>query len=119
MPPGTYFVRVRGISASGVSDPSNEIVVQGAQVPGAPSNLLASGKGSSVSLTWSAPAGQPVSGYLVEAGSAPGRSDVGVLSVGNVTAFATVAPPGVYYVRVRAVNAQGAGAASNEVVIRR
>ena len=60
-----------------------------------------------------------MSGYLVEAGTAPGRSDVGVLNVGNVTTFSTVASPGVYYVRVRAVNAQGAGAASNEVVIKR
>jgi len=28
VPPGTYFVRVRGISARGVSDPSNEIVLR-------------------------------------------------------------------------------------------
>ena len=98
---------------AGISDPSNEVVVKGAEVPDAPSNLAASGEGSSVSLTWSAPAGQ-VSGYVIEAGSAPGRRDVGTLNVGAATAFGTTAAPGVYYVRVRAVNAQGVGAASNE-----
>jgi hypothetical protein len=118
VPAGTYFVRVRGIGDGGTSDPSNEVVVRGAHVPGAPSNLLASGRGSSVSLSWSAPAAQ-VSGYLVEAGTASGRSDIGVLNVGAVTTFATVAAPGVYFVRVRAVSAQGVGAPSNEVVIRR
>ena len=119
VPAGTYFVRVRGISPSGISDPSNEVVVRGAQVPDAPSNLVSSGQGSTVSLTWSAPADQAVSGYVIEAGSAPGRSDVGTLNVGTATAFGTTAAPGVYYVRVRAVNAQGAGAASNEIVVKR
>jgi predicted phage tail protein len=118
VPAGTYFVRVRGISASGISDPSNEVVVKGAQVPDAPSNLEASGEGSSVVLSWSAPAGQ-VSGYVIEAGSAPGRSDVGSLNVGTATAFGTSASPGVYFVRVRAVNAQGVGPASNEIVVKR
>ena len=118
VPAGTYFVRVRGISSSGISDPSNEVIVKGAEVPDAPSNLAASGEGSSVSLTWSAPAGQ-VSGYVIEAGSAPGLSDVGMLNVGAATAFGTTAAPGVYYVRVRAVNTQGVGAASNEIVVKR
>ncbi len=118
VPAGTYFVRVRGIRPGGISDPSNEVVVKAADVPAAPSNLAASGEGSSVSLTWSAPAGQ-VSGYVIEAGSAPGLRDVGTLNVGAATAFGTTASPGVYYVRVRAVNPQGVGAASNEVVVKR
>ena len=118
VPPGTYFVRVRGISSTGISDPSNEVIVKGAEAPEAPSNLAASGEGSSVSLTWSAPAGQ-VSGYVIEAGSAPGLSDVGMLNVGAATAFGTTAAPGVYYVRVRAVNTQGVGAASDEIVVKR
>jgi len=109
---------VRGISPTGISDPSNEVIVKGPEVPGAPSNVAASGEGSLVSLTWSAPAGQ-VSGYVIEAGSAPGLSDVGMLNVGAATAFGTTASPGVYYVRVRAVNTQGVGAASSEIVVRR
>jgi len=119
VPPGTYFVRVRGVSASGSSDPSNEIVLRGAQLAGAPVNLRASQAGSTVSLRWTAPAGGSVSGYVVEAGTAPGLSNVGVLNVGNLTTFTTTASPGVYYVRVRAVNAAGIGAPSNEITVGR
>jgi hypothetical protein len=37
--------------------------------------------------------------------------------VGNVTTFTTEAPPGTYFVRVRAINAKGPGLPSNEVVV--
>jgi hypothetical protein len=57
--------------------------------------------------------------YLIEAGSAPGLADLGRFPVGDVVRFSTVAPPGVYYVRVRGVNARGPGEASNEVIVRR
>ena len=41
-----------------------------------------------------------------------------MLRAGNVTSFMTTAPAGTYYVRVRAVAANGvAGDASNEVVV--
>ena len=82
--------------------------------------FMASGEGSTVDLRWTAPSGAAVATeYIIEAGSAPGRSDLAVLRVGNVTHFSTQAPPGVYYVRVRGVNASGVGAASNEVIVRR
>jgi hypothetical protein len=120
VPAGSYHVRVRGVNAIGVSDPSNEIVLQGRPVPGTVRNLSASGTGSAVNLRWSAPSsGGPVAGYIVEAGSAPGLSNLASLPVGAVTTFETNAPPGTYYVRVRAVNARGVGAASNEIIVRR
>jgi hypothetical protein len=56
---------------------------------------------------------------LLEAGSAPGLTDVASLQIGPVTSFSTTAPPGVYYVRVRSVNARGAGQPSNEIIVRR
>jgi hypothetical protein len=56
---------------------------------------------------------------VIEAGSAPGLSDLASLRVGNVTRFTTTAPPGVYYVRVRAFNDKGNSLPSNEVVVRR
>jgi predicted phage tail protein len=120
VPPGNYFVRVRGVNALGVSDPSNEITVQGRGVPPAgPRNLSSSGSGSSVTLQWTAPSGNTHAGFVIEAGSAPGLSNLAVLPVGNVTTFSTTAPPGTYYVRVRAVNARGASPPSNEIVVRR
>jgi hypothetical protein len=119
VPPGTYYVRVRGVSAGGSSDASNEIMLQGAQLPGAPVNLRASGTGSTVSLQWTAPAGGSLSGYVVEAGTAPGQSNIGVMNVGPLTSISTTASPGIYYVRVRAVNGQGTSAPSNEIIVRR
>jgi hypothetical protein len=52
--------------------------------------------------------------YAIEAGTAPGAADIGVLPMGRAAQFITNAPPGVYYVRVRAGNACGGGLASNE-----
>jgi hypothetical protein len=63
--------------------------------------------------------GLAATGYVVEAGSAPGLSDLARLHVGRVTRFTTTAPPGVYYVRVRAIYASGTSLPSNEIVVRR
>jgi hypothetical protein len=47
-------------------------------------------------------------------------ANLAVLRTGDTTSFTTTAPPGTYYVRVRAVSADGrAGTASNEIVVRR
>ncbi len=118
VPPGTFYVRIRGVNARGTSDPTNEIMLQGGVSAGPPRNLSASLAGNVVSLAWQPPSGGGASGYIIEAGSAPGLSDIAVANVGNVTAFMTVAPPGAYYVRVRAVGSLGVGVASNEVVVK-
>ncbi len=119
VPPGTYYMRVRGVSASGVSDASNEVVLQGRGAPGPPSDLTSTGAGSVVQLTWRAPASGSVTGYVIEGGTGPGLSNLGVVQVGDVTTLTTNAPPGEYYVRIRAVNARGVSAPSNEIVVRR
>jgi predicted phage tail protein len=117
---GTYYVRVRAENEYGDSEPSNEIELRAAGSPQAPTNLIAGGSGATVDLRWTAPTGgYPETGYIIEAGSAPGLSDLATIRLGDVTRFTTTAPPGVYYVRVRAVNASGAGYASNEIVVRR
>ena len=120
VPPGTFYVRVRGVNALGTSGPSNEVVVSGRGAPNRPGTPSASGTGGSVTLRWSPPSrGTAATGYVLEAGSAPGLSNLATLNVGNVTAFTTAVAPGTYYVRVRAVNARGASPPSNEVVVRR
>jgi formylmethanofuran dehydrogenase subunit E len=89
-------------------------------VPGAPINLAAAVTGSTVTLTWTAPAtGDPVASYILEAGSTPGASNLANVATGNAATIfvATGVGAGTYYVRVRAENASGAGAASNEVVV--
>lgn len=90
------------------------------EAPGAPSGLAASVSGLSASFTWSAPAsGGSVSDYLLEAGSAPGASNLAAVPVpaSSTSYFVDSAPAGTFYVRVRARNGCG-GAVSNEVVVR-
>jgi predicted phage tail protein len=121
VPAGVYYVRVRAVNDDGFSDPSNEIVLSPFPIIGAPQDLSDSGSEAVVSLTWEAPrSGGTAAGYLVEAGSRSGLADLAVLRLSDTTSFATIAPPGIYYVRVRAVDASGrAGEASNEIVVRR
>ena len=119
VPPGVYYVRVRALNEAGFSDPSNEIVLQPAAAVGAPHLLTESGQGNFVELSWQAPrTGDVPAGYVIEAGSGPGLIDIAALRLGNVLRFATTAPPGIYYIRVRAVGPDGtAGDASNEVIV--
>lgn len=120
VPSGSYFVRVRAVNGRGSSDPSNEIVVAAPGTASAPPTLEWSTSGSTVHLAWSPPEqGATPRHYVIEAGSAPGLSDLAAIVVGNVTHFSTEAPPGMYYVRVRAVNEHGAGLPSAEVVVQR
>lgn len=119
VPMGTYYVRVRAVNELGDSEPTADLLLVAPGAPRAPTNLASTGTGA-VNLRWTAPSGPAPTGYVIEAGTAPGRSDLGVLQVGNVAGFTAPAPPpGTYYVRVRAINARGAGQPSNEVVVRR
>jgi hypothetical protein len=120
VPAGFYFLRVRAVNATGASAPSNDVMIVAggaSSPPRAPHQVGARAAGSTVTFTWSAPAGS-VTGYVLEAGSAPGLSNLAVADIGLVTtiSFAQV-PAGRYYVRIRAVNALGRSVASDEVVV--
>ena len=86
--------------------------------PGVPVGLGATVTGSTVSIAWNAPAtGTSPTGYLLEAGTSPGLTNIGVfptaapgLAVGGV-------PTGQYFVRVRATNAAGTSAATTDLTI--
>ena len=125
VPAGTYFVRVRAKNSEGSSAPSNEITltVGGGTTtcttaPGAPTGLTAAVSGTSLTLTWSAPAGGcPPSTYTIEAGSTSGASNLAIVST-NGTSFAPGnVPAGTYFMRVRAGNGSGLGSPSNEVIV--
>lgn len=122
---GTYFVRLRTKDAAGVvGQPSDEIVVKvGATSscsapPGAPASLQASTARGVVILSWTAPAG-PVTSYVLEAGSALGRSDLANTDLASAATSLTAAgvAPGIYYVRLRAKNLCGVGVASGEITV--
>jgi hypothetical protein len=85
--------------------------------PGAPSRLMGRVSGSTVALSWLAPiVGSSPTNYIIEAGTAPGQTGASV-PVSDRAVTVPGAPPGRYYVRVKAQNAAGTSAASNEVVV--
>ncbi len=120
VPGGTFFARVTATNACGTSGPSGEVFFTiGApdSLPAAPTNVAVSVSGSTVTLTWTAPAG-PVTGYVLEGGTGPGSADIGTIQLGAVTSFAIPGvPTGTYHLRARAITSAGSGAASNDVVV--
>ena len=120
---GVYYVRVRAANAGAISPPSNEVTVtvgqadrcSGAPLP--PTGLVATVSGRAVRVNWNAPSGGCTpTHYVVLAGSARGLSNLAQASVAGLTLSAN-APAGTYHLRVIAVNASGASAASNEVPV--
>jgi predicted phage tail protein len=120
IPAGAYYVRLRAVNANGDSDPTPDLVVAAPGTAQAPRTLAAGGSGPMVDLSWTPPAsGETPLGYIIEAGSEPGLANLARMQVGNMTRFSTPAPPGTYFVRVRAVNSRGPGLPSNEVVVQK
>ncbi|HKB10308.1 MAG TPA: fibronectin type III domain-containing protein [Vicinamibacterales bacterium] len=92
--------------------------------PNPPTNLRSSvfrsGGSSNVSLFWTAPTTGPApTDYRIEAGSAPGLSDLAAFNTGSTATsfFTTVSGSGTFYVRVRSVAAGGTGDPSNEITL--
>ena len=121
VPYGVYYVRVRAINGHGDSDPTEDLIVAAPGTARAPEALSTDGEGATVTLSWVPPdaGGEAPAGYLIEAGSDRGLSDIATIQVGNVTSFTTEAPPGTYFVRVRAINSRGPGLPSNEVIVQK
>ncbi|MCC6992240.1 MAG: PQQ-binding-like beta-propeller repeat protein [Acidobacteria bacterium] len=120
VPGGTFHARVQASNACGVSAPSGEVfftIGAADALPAAPTNLTSNVAGSTLTLSWTAPAG-PVIGYVLEAGTAPGLANIGAATIGAGTSFVIPGvPPGLYYVRARAVTSAGSGAPSADVVV--
>ncbi|MBI3402012.1 MAG: fibronectin type III domain-containing protein [Acidobacteria bacterium] len=122
LPAGVYFVRVRGQSVIGVGAPSNEVTVvlercSGVSAPATPSIFTATVSGSTVTLAWAiVPAATT---YVIEAGSAPGSSNLANSDLGSPSGsyVARAVGPGTYYVRLRAKSACGVSRPSNEIVV--
>ena len=125
VPAGSYFVRVRATNTGGASTPSNEIVVTvtGSTerlAPGPPTNLSASVSRATIVLNWTvASSGGVPASYILEAGSTVGAANLANFNTGSAaTSFtATDVANGTYFMRVRATNAVGTSAPSNEVVV--
>lgn len=99
-----YVVRAYNVKGDGAASPA--LTASPAPVPSAPADLRASREADKVELLWSAPP-EPVDGYVVYRGEAPGR----LASIATVTSlgyFDAVALRGkTYYYAVAAVNPVG------------
>jgi predicted phage tail protein len=92
-------------------------------VPGAPAGLTAAPGDQQVTLSWDPPApdgGSPAGGYNVYQGTSPG-GEAGPPVNGSLVTSTSYQVTGLtngstYYFTVKAVNAQGQGAASGEVL---
>lgn len=117
---GAYFARVKAVNTYGTSVSSPEVsvsVTPPSPMPGAPTGLTASFVGRTISISWTAPAtGDPVTSYVLEAGSAPGLANLVVVPVGAGLSFvAPGVPDGTYWLRVRGSNAAGVGVPSQDL----
>lgn len=115
---GTYFVRVR-TKRAGVLGPATADVtftvgtVACSSPPPPPTPHTADTGGLFVDLGWGSAVG--ASSYVLEVGSATGAANLAVVNLGNRMSFQVTAPAATYFTRVRAVNACGSSAPSNEV----
>lgn len=121
VPPGVYWVvAVKGLTDSTALVPMEswqQVVVQPpcATAPAAPVSLQASQQSNNVYVHWEpAPGSCFPTSYELHAGYTPGQSDAGVFQFYGPT-FYGPAPPGTYYIRVRARNAFGVSGFSAEV----
>ena len=77
--------------------------------------------GSTVTLTWTFISGNNpnTASFMVEAGSASGRTDLANFDTGSTATSLVVqqVPNGIYFVRVRARNQTGASDPSNEITV--
>ena len=88
-----------------------------AQTPGPPQNLTHVVTGTTVTLSWQAPVGAPPTSYVVEASVNPAGPVVATLPVLTTSLTVPNVPPGVYYVRVVALNGTLRGGPSNVVTV--
>ena len=118
-----YVARVElatGLTVNVIDAPANGFVVAALGAEPQPPVLAPSVlTGNAVSLPWSLPGrSAAVTDYRLEVGSRAGVSDLVELGLGPATTFqAAGVPPGRYYARLRALNANGVSARSNEIVI--
>jgi hypothetical protein len=131
VPPGIYYVRIRAIVKGVPTAASNEIIVNvgGQPQPGPlpcgcggaippPTGLSFTVRRSDVTLNWADGGGSPTS-YVLEAGSFTGAANLANIDMLSTATsfFAPGVGSGTYFVRVRAKNACGVSAPSNEIVV--
>jgi fibronectin type 3 domain-containing protein len=107
----TYYYRVTASSISAESSNSNE--ASAITVPAAPSNLIATFGVGQIALSWSAVTG--ATGFMVLRSTASGGTYTQIATTTSTSyADAALANDTTYYYVVKAINASGISANSNE-----
>lgn len=119
---GTYHLRVRAENPAGAgpATANQSFTIEPPTPPGQPSNFASQVVGSTVTLTWQAPAsGSAPTSYVIEAGTAVGLANLAVFDTGSVATGLVInsVPSGTYFLRIRAKNAVGGGIPSNELIV--
>jgi fibronectin type 3 domain-containing protein len=117
-----YFYHVRAVNSQGEGPPSHEVSatpMSGDTAPEPPTNLVAIGGDTRVSLSWQAPpsdGGSPVTNYNIYRGTSPGGEAWLAQVGGDARSYTdTAVTNGVtYYYYVTAVNGIGESGPSNE-----
>jgi hypothetical protein len=120
-PNGVYYVRVRALFGATPGPPSDEVqVLVGVAPPAAPESFTAAVAHLTVTFSWAIASGTPsVSQWQLQAGSAPGLSDLAIVPLpGSARSFTATAPvAGTYYIRLIALNQAGASPPSTELAV--
>jgi len=120
---GTYFIAIRAVSGSGAGPRSVEIVVTilgggGGAPPDAPTNVSAAAAGSTVTISWVAPAGGgPVSSYEVRAALSSGGPVVAALPVAGTNVAVPNVGASTYFLIIVAIGPGGTSGPSVEVAV--
>ena len=122
----TYYFTVKAVNPIGVSGASNEASsTTPATAPAAPTGLGATPGNTTVALKWTAPTsngGSPVTGYNVYEGTSSGGESTTPVNGATLITTASYTVSGLgngktYYFTVKAVNAVGSSAASNQASV--
>lgn len=117
LPAGRFYLRARTVTAAGLSEPSNEVLVHVdvPDAPSAPAHLLGLVDGGSVQLAWTPTfAGGAPTGAVVDVS---GDASASIPVAAGDSFRAPMVPGGTYTFRVRQVNAWGASAVSAPVTL--
>ena len=108
------YYKVAAVNSAGTGTLSSEISATTLIFLAAPDNVSASGAGDNITLSWNAVSG--ASSYTVYWDNASGitSSDTAIPSISTDNYTHTSLSDGTYYYKVAAVNANGAGALSDE-----
>jgi len=119
VPPGVYYLRVHAQGPGGMSGASNEFTLNmaGVAAPGIPTLHAPIVAGTTVTLAWTPGGGGAPSSYSLAASVTPGGATVASLPLTGTAVAIPGVPRGTYFARLRAHNAAGVSAPSNEVAI--